>query len=338
MNDTAVERRRRSRERSTQPVAERRACEGHRALRAAHAGGDLVDQHMLRAARPCAGAGPSRVAPFPADREHGMSRLSVAEKLRIAGASAPALRRTERVRIVNLVDSNGRVVGQVDHVTVAKKLHERIGIEFDVDPSDRREKVRKCKCGNVFVLPPKRDWKDHAGRLPTRCVECRNAVCRVCGAEATEASRKNGTRKTAVCAAHVSTGPSCQKPVPPCVMCGAPAHSPAKARFAASKGRPVYCEEHRGGPATALTPKTCEVCGKSLSVQTARFCNEHKYEQRRKPRLPCSVCGAPSTQSASARTRIGRSLPYCEEHKGGTGRGQFRKGENSRATEKRSDG
>jgi hypothetical protein len=254
------------------------------------------------------------------------SKPLLLERLKIAAHTAPILRGGARSRQIKVVDRDGTLVREIDSAVLTLKLHERAGIEFDVEPG-RREQVRTCKCGFVFLLPPKRDWKSHPGRLPKRCPSCRKAsrYCKVCGAASTAASQRRGDPQRAYCKAHVPSGAGCERPVPACVVCGAPAHSsPAKARFAASKGRSVYCETHRGGVSPASPePRTCEVC--AVTIKGARWCSAHRGTWQAKPRPPCAVCGKPSQKGTH---RTGRSLPYCEEHKGGTGRGQFKKGQN----------
>lgn len=230
--------------------------------------------------------------------------------------------RTRRVKVVD--PQTGEVKGEATHGQVLQGLVKSAGIVAAViDGKHRRDEWRKCLCGEVFSVPPVRDWKSRPGRLPKRCPTCRDASkrCCVCGAESSLASQKRAIPAQAYCAEHQPTGVGVMRSSPPCAACGRPAHSPAKARHAAAKGRRVYCGEHRGGVPNESAKRRCEACG--VPIKGKRWCNAHKHAVRRKARLPCAVCGKPSDQTCARK----KSAPYCDEHRGGTGRGQFRRGQ-----------
>lgn len=248
--------------------------------------------------------------------------MELVYKLRIAGQTAPILRGHTRERRVKVYNQSGHVVSEIDSTALAVKLHERIGIEFDVHPG-RRELMRKCRCGRVFMLPPKRSGRS-IGRLRKRCQVCidKSKKCKICGAPSTPSSMKHAVPESAFCAKHIPTGPGCKKETPPCVVCGRPAHSPAKARYAHSIGKAVYCEKHRGGPKNGNDTSTCEVCG-AVNSKGHRFCFKHKHTGAIKAKIPCAVCGGPTEYTYESK----KCRRYCANHKGGVGLGQFVKGQ-----------
>lgn len=94
-----------------------------------------------------------------------------AQRLAIAAAIAPALRKTPSSRPVNLVDVAGNVVRKVSTKTLVKTLSARAGIELQSDDGKDRRSVCEL-CGVLFVRPGR-------SRKPV-CLACRAPRC-ACG-------------------------------------------------------------------------------------------------------------------------------------------------------------
>lgn len=114
------------------------------------------------------------------------SKMSPAERLALAGAVAPILRRKAGSgRRITTVDREGKPVRVVDDVALAKSLLARSAIEFSVQ-DDKRPTVAHCKtCG----LPIK--IRRHNGKVPTRCYPGTHN-CAECGVKMTSPGCRNG--------------------------------------------------------------------------------------------------------------------------------------------------
>ena len=93
------------------------------------------------------------------------AKLTKAERLAIATYSAPHLRGSPG-RQVKVIGANGSVVREISSTELAKQLHQKASIEFDVEP-DAAPILRDCsKCGRPFTVPPKRGQR-------RKCERCR---------------------------------------------------------------------------------------------------------------------------------------------------------------------
>jgi hypothetical protein len=129
--------------------------------------------------------------------------LNKVQRLAIAAQTATTLRNARERRPIKLVDAEGRVVGTIDSLTLAEKLHARAGIELDVI-DDARPTHAQCKCGRWFEQPT-------AGPRLSICRPCRRHPCSAklksgapCRALATETSstRARLGRARAYCRRH----------------------------------------------------------------------------------------------------------------------------------------
>ena len=94
-------------------------------------------------------------------------RLNRAEALVIAGQIAPVLRRRAHaghVRKITVVGPNGTPLYQITDIELAKRLHARAGVEFDVEDGERPDRI-VCACGAVQRTPPR-------GPIPKYCKRC----------------------------------------------------------------------------------------------------------------------------------------------------------------------
>lgn len=96
--------------------------------------------------------------------------LSKAERLAIAGQTAPALRSAKRPRSVKVVDADGKVVRTIDSLELAKKVHERAGIEFDVADGEKKTHSVCRSCGAWFSR-----GRPRRGQPWRMCVACRSS-------------------------------------------------------------------------------------------------------------------------------------------------------------------
>lgn len=97
--------------------------------------------------------------------------LALNEKLQIAGYSAPCLR-DSRSRPVKVVDAQGNILREVSSSEIAHGLHQRAGIEFDVQDGAKRLLATCASCKRDFTLP-KRGGELGGGRMPENCPRCR---------------------------------------------------------------------------------------------------------------------------------------------------------------------
>lgn len=244
--------------------------------------------------------------------------LTLHERLQIAGQTAPALRDARRKRPINVVDADGNVLRTIDSVELAKKVHERAGIEFDVQDGER-PRLRTCEdCGRAVRVPskgpvPKR-CQDHSG-FP--CAGYRGDPCPNRKVSPARSVIKNGEWRCPTCTRKSQwdtrgrneadrTCPGCGKPrgkgsVPgsKCIKCAAkgrsPRMSPEKRRAAGIAGAKARL---------ALPPERLAEAYRKMA------------EKRRKPCVGCHVCAKPvSASTARAARRTGRDV-FCGEHLG----------------------
>lgn len=101
-----------------------------------------------------------------------------AERLALAAAVAPSMRRTAeaaRARVVARVDADGNVVGHSTLADVQRSLLERAKIEVAVDDGVRPEFVPCETCGGLIRA-------GKLARLPRFCAPCARGRCVGCGA------------------------------------------------------------------------------------------------------------------------------------------------------------
>lgn len=112
----------------------------------------------------------------------GDEELSSLEKRLVAAYSAPRLRaaKTRRVKVVN---ASGEVVREITSLEFQQAIHERAGIEFDVEPGIRRTRI-VCACGRVIPVSSK------TAHNIKRCKICSGSVCFVCNKPLTSPSIK----------------------------------------------------------------------------------------------------------------------------------------------------
>lgn len=94
------------------------------------------------------------------------------ERLRVAGAIAPSVRKGSARRVA-LVDASGVVTGYRNLSDVQKQILERAKIELDVDAPHKLEKAVCRACGRMFEVKKKNSSGRHCpGGCLTACVGC----------------------------------------------------------------------------------------------------------------------------------------------------------------------
>jgi hypothetical protein len=239
-----------------------------------------------------------------------MGGMSKAERLLIAGQSAPTLRARESRRKIKVVDRDGKVVREIDDVALSLKIHERAGIEFSVQDGKRPKRVACESCRRVFAAPT-------TGKIPKQCVRCRRP-CVKCG-EAVSKSAAWGAQKDG---RSVMCGDCRCPPRLPCGVCGSPA-SKMSSIGARARGGLAYCSAHKAGNYAPAPILPCATCGAPATRQSSagarrhpnsRACCELHRGGRLDP-LPCAVCGQPSTRASSSNARFDpKRKPYCKLH------------------------
>lgn len=235
------------------------------------------------------------------------SKLSLADRLRIAGHVAPHARgatpkRAKPIKVVSgdplsatrLTDLPAR---DVTHEELEEKLLVRAGIELDVEPDS------------------------------SLCVVCRKA--------ATELSAKYARLRghNAYCAEHLQTATKRRKPPLPCTICREPS-TVQSSRNARSHGTAAYCAahaRHQGRRSKPLPHCSVEACGRLSTRASAKnvrkrggspYCEKHKGgANARKLIPPCAVRDCPNfaTMESAKSARNRGTLPYCKDHPRGKG-------------------
>ena len=104
--------------------------------------------------------------------------MNKAEKLQVAAYMAQTVRRDPeamRSMRVKVVGPDGKVVREIDGLTLHKTLRERAQIEFDVHEGTRPTH-KTCPCGRVWTVPP--ELAARPQRIPAACPHCRaQSVC-----------------------------------------------------------------------------------------------------------------------------------------------------------------
>lgn len=202
--------------------------------------------------------------------------LSRAAKLAIACQTVPTLRNGRVRRIVHRVGADGRVVGTIDSLTMAERIHARAGIEFDVVDGARPE-LSQCKCGTWFAQAPD-------GPLLVLCDTCADPRCAYtdkADVRCLHHVKRTGNR---YCAQHRG-GMTGAKPLPQCAFVEQDGgRCPEMAtRFSARASRKkgghghAYCLRHKGGSAHGCERSSCASCAQPLTatqvVRGARVCS-----------------------------------------------------------------
>lgn len=196
--------------------------------------------------------------------------LCKAERLAIAGAVAPLLRRdADRLarRLVKVYrQEDGEVVRETTLLEATRGILRTKEIEFDVVPDPERCVICR-KLGTYSSIQNSKTrgtrvyCKDHNGRQHKKARG--RELCFVCGKPATaQSSRRARSRmQNAYCEAHLGTRASLKRPILPCVVCGK-ASTLRSSEAARRDGRgKAYCARHKGGPRALV-----EFEGRSQSI------------------------------------------------------------------------
>jgi hypothetical protein len=100
-------------------------------------------------------------------------RLNLAERLRLAGALAPALRdgsHKSKTRRVKIIDKDGSLVRESNLAEVQQGILRTARIELDVVNGTKAREIICVRCGLLVKVP------HGTGHAPKYCIRCRVAV------------------------------------------------------------------------------------------------------------------------------------------------------------------
>jgi len=208
-------------------------------------------------------------------------QLSVDDKLRIAGYSAPRLRHGTPRRNIKIVNSSGSVTGETDTLVLARKILARADIEFDVE----QPRYGKCaECGLPCSLLGMR--MAMVKRKYIYCSRCKRDRCVVCKrhvspAKAHLARKRNGN---AYCDEHKYYSRNNKtNHVVTCAVCGK----------RLSKNQEKYC-------------------GRKCLVKGAA-----KTRSSRVPKITCHICDTVVPHKRAVRAARVGGKAFCAKHTGG---------------------
>ncbi len=120
--------------------------------------------------------------------------LTKQQRLVIAGAVAPRLRslKSSRRRI-HVTDSTGAVIRMITDKELTVGLLETAAIELQIDEPGKEDASPVTECTVCGRMTERR--KKGRGRLPAKCVECKNGKCKDCGFIFTSESTVREARK-----------------------------------------------------------------------------------------------------------------------------------------------
>lgn len=232
------------------------------------------------------------------------TRWNKAERLAVAGAVAPSIR-SQELRRVARVDSEGNIVGYSTLAEVQASLLKRHEIEIEVTDGVRPKEWFCEKCG----LPCK---VRHRQTVP-RCERCTFLKCADCGKAFPRCysapSMQRRGHKEKVCRPCMSKRVAAAKPR--CAVCNVAinVHLRWQYRKRWGESEPLRC-----GPCLRkhhkLPVPTCSVCFKELSVSSRRG----KRAREGKP-LFCPDCYRGEVRSLIAKEKIAKDPVFAEKVK-----------------------
>ena len=228
---------------------------------------------------------------------NGELKLSLDQRLRIAGYAFPRLRKPTGRKVKVYSHLTHEITTEVDVTDVALSLLKARGLETTLEAEDPREQT---------VCP---GW---GGPCPVKAVPHATMTC-----PSTISRRGGDLWRCRACTLRKNARGSRD-----CEVCGRGCSS-SGAASARRLGRPPRCRLHARVKQAIIEPGKCGGCGKPMDRKTTRearaagrslLCRKHKPGATPDLR-PCEVCGKQVTRTTASRSaKAGRAL-RCRSHR-----------------------